>query len=205
MQALKPLLDALGLSADQAVAAAAGMAVLLLVAVWLLRRRRPRAAATRREPEGTIDVAALDQSGPSPSGPGLELYHIPMRLAVVVLCPAGRGGDEPDASQLPAIVDQLVPGLAAVLAAHRPRIVAWPPQLSSQGFANAFFSRVRLPGDEGKGSCWCAMAGRFAADGRKYQTGLVLRAAAVNNLGHVPVERDSQWLDMLRVRLKRDA
>ncbi len=130
---------------------------------------------------------------------------MPMRLAALVISPAGRGSDPPDEDRLPAIVDQLVPGLGAVLLAHDPLVRIWPAQLSSQGFANAFFSRARLPGNDGKGTCWCTMAGRFEADGQKYQAGLVLRAAAVNNLGRVLVERDSQWLDLLRVRLKRDS
>ena len=97
-----------------------------------------------------------------------------------------------------------MPGLGAVLLAHDPLVRIWPAQLSSQGFANAFFSRACLPGTDGKGTCWCTMAGRFEADGQKYQAGLVLRGGREQS-GALLVERDSQWLDLLRVRLKRDS
>jgi hypothetical protein len=128
-----------------------------------------------------------------------------MRLAALVIAPTGRGSEPPDEDRLPAIIDHLVPGLGAVLQAHRPTVRVWPAQLSTQGFANTFFANVPLPGDKGKATPWCALAGRFEADGQKFLAGLVLRAAANNNLSQLIVQRESQWIDLVRVRLTRNS
>ncbi len=123
-----------------------------------------------------------------------------MRLALVVLAPVGRGNELPPAAELPKLLDSAVPGLGGLLAAHGTRIKLWPPQLSTHGFAAALFGNVRLPGDRGKGTPWCTVAGKFMAGGRGFLAGLVLRAAAANNLGQMTLQSDTDWLDALRVK-----
>jgi hypothetical protein len=204
MQLLEQTLDRIGLGTGQALAIALACIGFLAVVGWLRRRRRPH-PVERRQEDLAIDVSQLGSAGPPQDGPALELYHMPMRLAAIVIAPTGRGSDPPDEDRLPAIADQLVPGFGAVLAAHAPAVRIWPAQLSSQGFANTFFAQARLPGSEGKSTPWCALAGRFEADGQKFLAGLVLRGSAANNLSHVVVERESQWMDLMRVRLKRDS
>ncbi|MEX2121259.1 MAG: hypothetical protein WD847_16825 [Pirellulales bacterium] len=148
-----------------------------------------------------IDLAELGSGGPMPGVPALELYHVPVRVAALVLAPAGRGHDLPPMERLAALLDAFMPGLARVLHAHHSRIKLWPPQLSTQGFANALFAQQRLLGTPGKDSPWCAVAGRFEAEGRALLVGMLLCAAAPNNLGHFTFERQAQWLDAVRVKL----
>lgn len=177
-------------------------AIVVLLAVFIvirliLARRRPAAKAP---PVLEVDVAALGDAGPPPSGPALECYNVPVRLAALVVAPAGRNL-LPAGDKLADLLDRIVPGMSSVLAAHQPLIRRWPPQLSPRGFASMFFANARLPGDRGKGTPWCAVAGRVEGAEQGIMVGMVLRAATANSLGEVPIERMQQWLDVLRVRL----
>ncbi|MDI9444581.1 MAG: hypothetical protein QM844_10485, partial [Planctomycetota bacterium] len=128
------------------LAAAAGI-VLLLVLVRAVRRalRRRRRFRDRIEPKLAIDVAQLSQQGPPATGPVLAFYHLPVRLAAIVLAPAGRAGTLPATEGIPQLLDAIVPGLAEVVAAHDPLRLRWPEQLSASGFAHSFFIHAHLP------------------------------------------------------------
>jgi hypothetical protein len=180
--------------------------VLLLVLVapvllWTYLKRPGRGPADSLRIE-KIDVSKLGELGPPATGPSLEYYHVPVRLALLVLAPVGREGRLPPSDELPELVDQLIPGLMAVLKSHQPEFRRWPPQLSSDGFVQALFSHVSLPGDHGKGTPWCSIAGRFETEGGPCLAGMVCRAATRNSLGQLAVEHSGKWLDVLRVRLK---
>jgi hypothetical protein len=116
------------------------------------------------------------------------------------MAPSGRGGTVPPKKELPAISEFLVPSLGDILVAHQPNYVRWPPQLSSQGFVQSFFNKLSLPGDHGKGTPWCSLAGRFEAHGQVYLVGLLCCAAAPNGLGEITVEHPGEWLQILRAR-----
>ena len=175
---------------------AAGVILALVVLRVLLRGRRT--AVAREEPSLRIDVAELKVA--DAGGAKLEFYNMPVRLAAVVLAPSGRSATLPPADEMPTTIEQLVPGLMAVLESDRPVFRRWPGQLSSAGFSNSFFTNVPLPGDFGKGTPWCAAAGRFEAGGQNYLIGLVMKAAGPNSLSQVVIERSTQWLDVLRIR-----
>lgn len=182
------------------VAVLAALVILLLVViVFLLLRRRARQPEPV-SPDLRIDVAELSDEGPPADGPRLEFYGTPVRLAVLVLAPAGRNNPLPAESDLPAVLDDLLPGFTAAVATHRPLIRLWPCQLSTQGFANAFFNNVRLPGDRGKGTPWCAVAGRFDAGARQLLAGLVCVADRPNSLSQLTIAHAGQWMDVLRVK-----
>ena len=169
---------------------------LMYMVVGGLVRRKRRAVESPVAPE--IDLAALAPTGPPATGPALHAYNVPMRLVVLVLAPVGRGSALPAADQLPRIVDQIAPGLFEVAQAHQTRIKLWPPQLSAQGFAAALFANLPLPGHRGKGTPWCAIAGRFATGEQSYLAGVVLRAGAPNSLGQITLAHEAQWLEVLR-------
>jgi len=179
------------------VGAVAALAVLYVV--WRILRRS-RQQPLPEEPDLTLDVAALGEAGPPHGLPALEYYHIPVRLAALVLAPAGRGGYIPPAERAGDTLDALVPGLSQVMERHRPLLRFWPPQLSPRGFAHAFFANVRLPGDGGKGTHWCSLAGVFKVRGQPIMAGLVLRTSAPTDFGQTIVEQETKWLDVLRIR-----
>jgi len=182
------------------LAALAVLALLLLIVLYATSRRRRRRKLPEPPEELTIDVSSLPALRPPVGGPTLYFYHVPVRLAVVVLAPAGRAGELPSMEKLPQAIEALVPGLAQVLATHSPIIRFWPPQLSVRGFAHAFFTHVRLPGQAGRGTPWCGAAGAFKLEGQTVMAGLVMRAEAATNLGQIVVERETQWLDILRIK-----
>lgn len=171
--------------------------VVIVLALLLRRRKRPLADGP---PDLRIDVASLPNVGPPPDGPRLEFYGMPVRLAVLVLAPAGRSGEIPSGEALEKAVDSLVPGMTGVVKSHRPLFRRWPVQLSSQGFANTFMSQVALPGDRGKGTPWCSAAGRFEAGEQQLLVGLVCVADKPNSMSQVVVQHPGQWLDLLRVK-----
>jgi len=180
-----------------AVALAAFVAVSIAFRMWLAaRRRRPKGAPISLE----IDVNDLGNAGPPAGGPALSVHHVPVRMALLVLAPVGRGRELPRADELPHLLDNAVPGLGQLLVAHGTRIKLWPPQLSTQGFIAALFANVKLPGDRGKGTPWCTVVGKFTARERGYLAGLILCAAAPNSLGQVTLQRDTDWLDVLQVK-----
>jgi hypothetical protein len=121
-------------------------------------------------------------------------------LAVVVVAPAGRQGELPPPEVLPGLIDRLVPGLSSVIASHRPLICRWPAQLSTQGFAQRFLNQVALPGDHGKGTPWCSIAGKLKVGDRLFLVGIVCCAHQPNGLSQVVVQHEGQWLDILRIR-----
>ena len=148
----------------------------------------------------TIDVASLDTAGPPPGAPTLEHYHLPMRLAAVVVAPAGRARPLPPQDQLAGVFESIVPGLAQVVATHNALIRCWPEQLSISGFAHAFFRHVRLPGDGGKGTPWSSAAGLVKVRGQSVMAGLLMVGRQPNTIGQMIVEQETKWLDVLRVK-----
>jgi len=193
---MSAILERLNISMPTAIATVAVVA--LWFVLWLVFRfRRPRRKVQR--PTLTIDLNALPQMGPLPVGPQVTLHGVPMRLAVVVIAPAGRGDPPPD-HDIPTILDEVIPGIKQVIAAQDSLCRGWPGQLSADGFCNTFFTSVRMPGDKGKGTPWCELAGRATSSGQKYLIGMVLRAAAPNAYGLTVVDRESQWLDLLCIK-----
>ncbi|MEX2142859.1 MAG: hypothetical protein WD894_26620 [Pirellulales bacterium] len=174
-----------------------GLFVLIVVVRFLRRKRR---AALPPPIDLTIDLAELGGGGPPRGDVSLELYNLPVRLAGLVIAPAGRGVQLPAGIETAALADSIVPGLAQIISLHKTRLYEWPAQLSTQGFSNMLFANVRLPGDRGKGTPWSVIAGRFEADQLHVLAGVVVCADAPNSLGQFVIERPGQWLDLLRVR-----
>jgi hypothetical protein len=177
------------------------LAVLVtLYVVWrILRGRGKHSVAVPAALD--VQVTGLGTAGPPPGPPVLEYYHYPVRLAAIVLAPAGRTRELPPMEQLGGLIDLLVPGLAGVAALHQPLVRRWPPQLSAGGFAHSFFVHARLPGQGGKGTPWCSVAGVFRVDNQPVMAGLVLRAASNVSLGQRIVDSEGKWQDVLRVKI----
>jgi hypothetical protein len=182
--------------------------ILLILLVGFLRIRRK--APLPPPIDLTIDLAELGAGGPPPGNLSLELYNVPVRLAALIVAPAGRGTHLPSVTDQPlgastrlrnaALADSIVPGLTEIVELHKTHVYEWPAQLSTQGFSNVLFANIRLPGDRGKGTPWSVVAGRVEAGPQGFLAGVVVRASAPNSLGQFVMDRPGQWLDLLRVR-----
>ncbi len=177
-------------------------AAVVIVALWigwrLLRRRKPTIVPL--PPDLKVEIESLGKQGPPDGPPVLEFYNLPMRLAAIVVAPAGRDRTLPPDDQLAALLEAIVPGLDRVSAMHRPLVRRWPNQLSARGFAHLFFANAKLPGDGGKTTCWSSVAGLCKHRGEPVMIGMVLRAAKPNSLGQTIIDSEFQWLGCLRVR-----
>ncbi|MDA7977497.1 MAG: hypothetical protein MPJ50_01850 [Pirellulales bacterium] len=184
-------------SMAKALVIGAGVAIVFIVALLLFRRRR--LTPKLEPPDLAIDLSSLGTHGPPAGGAQVECYNVPMRLAAVVLAPAGRLNRLPARERWPDLIDQIVPGLKDVVADHDPLVRAWPEQLSAKGFSHLFFSKAKLPGERGKGSPWCSLAGKFESEGEFFMVALILRASKSNSLGEFIME-PTDWLGVIRAR-----
>ncbi|MEQ8791891.1 MAG: hypothetical protein RIC55_36880 [Pirellulaceae bacterium] len=166
----------------------------------VLRSKRRTLSAGEYDSELAIDLLALTADGPPDAWPQLEFYGVPVRLAILVLAPAGRLASIPPKEKLRETVESLMPGLAQVLDRHQPIFRRWPEQMSTQGFAQSFFNKMKLPGQAGKKTPWCSVAGKFDDGDQQLLAGIVCCADSPNALSTVVVEHVGQWRDVLRVR-----
>jgi hypothetical protein len=97
------------------------------------------------------------------------------------------------------LLDQVVPGLGVIAANDQPRVRAWPPQLSQQGFGVAFQRHTRRPEPEGEPSHWLLVAGRAQVGRQNVLLGLALWLDQPTVMKHVLLE-PHQWLDVVRIR-----
>ena len=147
--------------------------IVILLVLWRMLRRKKKTAGKLPSPLA-IDVESLAQPGPPPKDVQIAVYNIPMRLVLVVLAPAGREGKIPPDEMLGDVIDGIAPNLIHAKNLHVPLVRRWPSQLSSQGFTQVFFTNVPLPGDGGKGTPWCSLAGRVETPSGPVLVGLVL-------------------------------
>ena len=185
---------------------AALIGLITFVLLYLLGRKLLVAGRQPSEAPGKpsqIDVESLVDSGPAAAGPALEVYHVPVRLGLIVLAPLGREARLPSSGELPLLVDRFLPGLMKVLAHQQPRFEAWPPQLSSEGFVQSFFSHAKLPGRRGLGTPWCSLAGKAQSSEGPFLLGLVCRAQDDNDYGQITIDHYGKWLDVIGMRARK--
>lgn len=159
-------------------------------------RRRPRAGDAETE----LDED-LSRFPPPPGPPGehqLMVYHIPARLRLVVMAPAGSERYFPE-SNARKLLDQLIPGLREVAAVDRPRYRVWPPQLSQQGFVMSFHRHMTRPEPDDGPSQWILVAGKAQVGRQALLVGLVLWTPEPTTIGRLGLE-PHQWLDVLRLK-----
>ncbi len=179
------------------------VALALLLLMWALLERIGRALFGRRSAslgdfEGDFQEFLAGYSAPTAAGKRrLTVYHLPARLALVVLAPAGTEvGLDGAAAE---VLDRVVPGLGAIATQDAARIRLWPPQLSQQGFSVAFQRRTQRPEPEGQPSHWVLVAGRAQIGRHAVLLGLGLRTDEPTTLGRLALA-PHQWLDVLRIK-----
>jgi hypothetical protein len=177
--------------------------VLLLIVGYVLRGMW-RGVFARKEPKPDWDRELridLDQC-PLPVRPPRErmltVYHLPVRLRLVVVAPGGKEVDV-DTTHVEHLLDRVLPGLGAIMNRDRPGVRIWPPQLSHQGFLAAFQRNTHKREPEGEPSRWVLVSGRALLGRQTVLLGLGLWAEEANALGRLTLE-PHQWLDVLRLR-----
>ncbi|MFT5522380.1 MAG: hypothetical protein ACI9G1_000104 [Pirellulaceae bacterium] len=189
-----------------AIVAVVGLVLVVALVILIIMIFRRKSTDRGEDQENlTIDIRQLPSHGPASNGlasngPQLELFGTRVRIAVLVIAPAGRGSELPSKFNLPGVIDGVVPGLMELVNLHEPIFRRWPQQLSVQGFVHSFFSNMELPGERGSDTPWASVAGRVQVSGHSLLLGLVLCADESNNIGQLTAEHAGQWLDMLRIR-----
>jgi hypothetical protein len=181
------------------VAVGVGVAVLLLflVAVRFLKRWLFAHAAGPAQETGVIEEDLADFPPPPAGTKRLMIEGRPVRLRLVVVAAVGRDAAV-DISQIETLLDQIVYGLGTIARQDKPRVRAWPPQLSNKSFAVTFNRMVRRPEKPGQPSRWILVAGQTPPRPRQVMLGLALLADEPNAVGNLTLTSE-QWSATLRV------
>jgi hypothetical protein len=158
-------------------------------------RRRP---FLESEQEFVVNLEECPLSAAPPQERQLTVYHVPVRMRMVVVAPVGREADL-DAIAVEKLLDLVIPGLGDIARWDHPRIRVWPSPMSNVGFGIAFHRRMRKPETDGNPSQWVLVAGRAQVGRMPMMIGLALWADKPNMLGHINLE-PHQWLDVLRLQ-----
>lgn len=190
-----------GVPAWAAALAAGGL--ILLVLVMLLRGLGRLLFGRRKTPndwdrERDIDLDSCPLPTSPPGDRRLTVYHLPVRLRLVVLAGAGREG-EIDVLAVEKLLDRVLPGLGAVVANDRPLIRVWPAQVSHHGFAASFHRHTPKAAQRGELSRWVLVAGRAPLGRQGVLVGLGLWADEPNTLDRLTLD-GHQWFDVLRLK-----
>jgi len=178
--------------------------VFLLALSSALRRlvkllfRRARGAAADWDAPLRIDLAECPLPVAAPGPFRLHIYHLPVRLRLVVVAPVGTEAFV-DAITVEKLLDRILPGLRELTERDRPRIRVWPAQMSQQGFGAAFHRRTRQTRTRRRALAWILAAGKARAGTQTVMLGLGLWADEPCTLDRLTLE-PHQWLDVLRIR-----
>jgi hypothetical protein len=177
---------------------AVGIGVLIAVVALL------KIATGRKKPHPDLEKGQREDLAdypPPPAAAGgrrLEVNGVPVRLRLVVIAPTGKQQAAITPDNAPGLLDDVLRGLGGFVAADRPRVKVWPPQLTVAGFAPTFHRLVESPDPDGKPSRWVKLAGPARTGKRPILLGLALIADEPCKLGDVHVET-TEWGELLQV------
>ena len=164
---------------------------LLVVVVWI------RGGKKKVNPEGGLseDLGAFP---PAPAGGKRRLLvqGQPGRLRLVAVAPVGKKTVE--ASEVDALLNQVVRGLGDIVRQDKPRIRIWPAQLTIPGFAPSFHRLTRRPEPAGRASPWVLLAGPANAEGQQILLGLAFYADQPNKMEQLTL-KPLEWAELLDI------
>jgi len=167
---------------------------MLLKAVLGALFRGKRQVTSDWEPELREDLLTL----PLPnSKTAASVYHVPARLRLIVVAPAGKGVTL-DGASVDRLLERVVPGLGKLAHHDRPRIVLWPSPISELGFAGSFHRATETGGSRDLPSRWVMLAGRARGGGEAVFLGLALYTDEPTTLGRRNLNA-GEWLEVLRL------
>lgn len=180
------------------------LVILTLILMVVMSGSKSNGAIPRPQPAELTENLAINirELSPKPiqgASVAIQLHGLPLRLAILVIAPVGKGTKLPtDPSSLRQMIEQIAPGISEVLDTHQPIFRRWPTMLSVRGFYHALFANLKLPGDNGKNTQWCGIAGPIETEQGRVMVGLILHADAVNSYGQIEIEHAGQWLSTIR-------
>jgi hypothetical protein len=182
-----------------------GVAVLALVALLILwslvrsvfrRRRKP----IQGDPDLTENLAGYPLPPALWGSKRLTVHDLPVRLRLVVAAPLGTEGGSLAAEDIELLLDHVIPGLSAFLKSDKPRVRAWPTQLSHLGFAAAFRRFTQRPDPENQVSRWILVMGKALVGKRPLALGFAVLADRDNTLNRVVIEQPHQWMEVVKIK-----
>ncbi|HMP16954.1 MAG TPA: hypothetical protein PKD72_08035 [Gemmatales bacterium] len=160
----------------------------------------------QKVPEDSDNFELLEEVFSYPPPPNLPaevkplvLYGLPVRLRLMVLGPLGHDAGTITPDEVDAIVERMVPGLAARLRWDMPRVRLWPTQLSHSGFVAAFRRNTPLPDVEVKLRSWVLVMGKVLYEGKPIAVGLAMQSTEPNTFGPIVLQHAHQWMEVLRL------
>jgi len=185
-------------AADNWVLIAVGVGIgVAAVVLW-------RIATARKKPHLDLEAGLREHLAEYPPAPPvvggrrLTVNDVPVRLRLVVVAPAGKQQAPVTPDDVPELLDDIRHGLGQFVAADKPRVRVWPPQLSVAGFAPTFHRLVESPDAGRERSRWIKLAGPARTGRRAILLGLAVFADEPVKLGDVQVET-TEWTELLRV------
>jgi hypothetical protein len=169
------------------------VAALVLVRIATSRKRTPPDLE-----KGQREDLAEYPPPPPTTGKRLAVNGTPVRVRLVVIAPAGKQHAALTADDVPDVLDDVFRGLGQFVAADRPRVRVWPPQLSAAGFAPTFHRLVSSPDAGTNASRWVKLAGPARTGKRPILLGLAVLADEPVNLSDVQVET-TEWGELLHI------
>ena len=113
----------------------------------LVKRWRSRRQLVADDDATTLNLAMLEQNLlPLPADvPQVILYGVPVRLAAIVIAPAGTHQPLCGYREMARVLEMTIPSFARVLKLHSPKIIPWAAQLSTTGFTAKFHAATPFP------------------------------------------------------------
>jgi hypothetical protein len=174
----------------------------LLIVGYFLRAVGRGLLGRRRQTEWDRGLRQDLESCPIANGPAvLSVYHVPVKLRLVVVAPAGKGSVV-EKEIVDLLLDRVIPGLGMVVEHDHPRVCIWPAQLSTMGFTNSFHRCTPTGQGEPQPAPWVLLAGRAQGGGQSLFVGLGLWSETATTLGRKNLE-PHQWLDVLKMSVAR--
>lgn len=190
--------DLTGRAADNWILIAIGVGIgVAAVVLW-------RIATARRQPPVDPEAGLREQLAEYPPAPSatadrrLTVNDVPVRLRLVVVAPTGKLQAPITPDDVPELLNDVRHGLGQFVAADKPRVRVWPPQLSVAGFAPTFHRLVESPDAGRETSRWVKLAGPARTGRRAVLLGLAVFADEPVKLGELQVET-TEWTELLRV------
>ena len=171
--------------------------LMMLVVVFriLFGRKKPPPPPKLEE-----DLASYPPLKSSAGDRRLMVEGVPVRLRLVVVAPAGKESEVED-EKVESYLERMLPGLAEVFKADKPRVRIWPMQLSYNGFTTHFHRNMLVPEKEGELSPWVIVAGRAKLAKNQIMVGFALQALKPTTVGRLTLEAH-EWDSKLRVRVR---